>query len=157
GVKQDLVPNQPNWTWVDPHEAGLFLGQCAQYCGTQHAKMLLRVYVDGPDDFRAWVREQQPAGNQDAKKVAGRHVFETTACLNCHAINGTNGTGRFGPDLTHLMSRHTIAAGAAENNSQNLRLWIQNPDSIKPGSLMPAMKLSDAELDALVRYLETLQ
>jgi len=84
-------------------------------------------------------------------------VFERTACLNCHAINGTNGTGRFGPDLTHLMSRSTIASGAAENNPQNLRLWIQNPDSIKPGSLMPAMKLSDSELDALVRYLETLQ
>jgi cytochrome c oxidase subunit 2 len=84
-------------------------------------------------------------------------VFETTACLNCHAIIGTNGTGRFGPDLTHLMSRRTIASGAAENSAQNLRLWIQNPDAIKPGSLMPAMKLSDADLDALVRYLETLQ
>jgi cytochrome c oxidase subunit 2 len=77
--------------------------------------------------------------------------------VNCHAVGGTNGTGRFGPDLTHLMSRRTIAAGAAENTSENLRLWIQNPDAIKPGSLMPAMKLSDEDLDALVRYLETLQ
>ena len=91
------------------------------------------------------------------RKPPGRHVFETTACINCHAITGTNGTGRFGPDLTHLMSRRTIASGAAENTPQNLRLWIQNPDAIKPGSLMPAMKLSDADLDALVRYLETLQ
>jgi len=89
--------------------------------------------------------------------VAGRHVFETNACINCHAIAGTNATGRFGPDLTHLMSRHTVAAGAAENTPANLRLWIQNPDAIKPGSLMPAMQLSDVDLDALVRYLETLQ
>lgn len=155
--KTDLIPNHPNETWLDPHETGLFLGQCAQYCGTQHAKMLLRVYVDSPDDFNAWVRGQQQPANEDEKEAAGRHVFASIACLNCHAISGTNGTGRFGPDLTHLMSRRTIASGAAENNAQNLRLWIENPDSIKPGSLMPAMKLSDAELDALVRYLETLE
>jgi cytochrome c oxidase subunit II len=155
--KTDLIPNRVNETWLDPHETGLFLGQCAQYCGTQHAKMLLRVYVDSPEDFKTWVHGQQQPANQDEKELAGRHVFETTACVNCHAVGGTNGTGRFGPDLTHLMSRSTIAAGAAENTPENLRLWIQNPDSIKPGSLMPAMKLSDAELDALVRYLETLQ
>src|SRR6266699_863595 len=155
--KTDLIPNRVNETWLDPHETGLFLGQCAQYCGTQHAKMLLRVYVDSPEDFKVWVRGQQQPANEDAKEAVGRRVFERTACLNCHAINGTNGAGRFGPDLTHLMSRRTIASGAAENNSQNLRLLIQDPDSIKPGSLMPAMKLSDAELDALVRYLETLQ
>jgi len=155
--KTDLIPNHPNGTWFDPHETGLFLGQCAQYCGTQHAKMLLRVYVDTPKDFNAWVRAQQQSANQDEKEAAGRHVFESTACLNCHAIGGTNGTGRFGPDLTHLMSRHTLAAGAAENTPENLRLWIDNPDAIKPGSLMPAMKLSDADLDALVRYLETLR
>jgi cytochrome c oxidase subunit II len=155
--KTDLIPNHPNETWLDPQETGLFLGQCAQYCGTQHAKMLLRAYVDSAEDFNAWVRGQQQLANQDEKEAAGRHVFETTACLNCHAVGGTNGTGRFGPDLTHLMSRRTIAAGAAENTPENLRLWIQNPDAIKPGSLMPAMKLSDADLDALVRYLETLR
>ncbi len=154
--KTDLIPNRVNDMWLDPRETGLFLGQCAQYCGTQHAKMLLRVYVDSPEDFNAWVREQQQPANQDGKEAAGRHVFESTACLNCHAIGGTNGTGRFGPDLTHLMSRRTIAAGAAENTPENLRLWIQNPDASKTGSLMPAMKLSDPELDALVRYLETL-
>ena len=155
--KTDLIPNHPNETWLDPHETGLFLGQCAQYCGTQHAKMLLRVYVDSPEEFNAWVCAQQQPTNQDEKGLGGRHIFEKTACVNCHAVGGTNGTGRFGPDLTHLMSRRTIAAGAAENTPENLRLWVQNPDSIKPGSLMPAMKLSDTELDALVRYLETLQ
>jgi len=155
--KTDLIPNHPNETWLDPHVTGVFLGQCAQYCGTQHAKMLLRVYVDSPEDFDAWVRGQQQRANQNEKEAAGRHVFETTACVNCHAVGGTNGTGRFGPDLTHLMSRRTIASGAAENTAVNLRLWIQSPDAIKTGSLMPAMKLSDAELDALVRYLQTLQ
>src|SRR6266446_2326804 len=155
--KTDLIPNRVNDTWIDPRQTGVYLGQCAQYCGTQHAKMLLRVSVDTPEVFEAWVRAQKQPAVHDESASAGRSVFETTACLNCHAITGTNGTGRFGPDLTHLMSRRTIAAGAAENSAQNLRLWIQNPDSIKPGSLMPAMKLSDADLDALVRYLETLQ
>jgi len=155
--KTDLIPNRVNDTWIDPHQTGMYLGQCAQYCGTQHAKMLLRVSVDSPEDFDAWVRAQSQPANQDPKETAGRRVFETTACINCHAISGTAATGRFGPDLTHLMSRQTIASGAAENTTENLRAWIQNPDAIKPGSLMPAMKLSDADLDALVRYLETLR
>jgi cytochrome c oxidase subunit 2 len=155
--KTDLIPNHPNETWMDPRHPGIYLGQCAQYCGTQHAKMLLQVSVDSAEAFEAWVREQQQPATEDEKEITGRHVFETTACVNCHAVGGTNGTGRFGPDLTHLMSRRTIAAGAAENTKENLRLWIQNPDAIKPGSLMPAMKLSDADLNALVRYLETLR
>ena len=155
--KTDLIPNHPNSMWMDPHRTGVFLGQCAQYCGTQHAKMLLRVSVDTPEDFGAWVREQQQPAIQDEKVAAGRRVFETTACINCHAVGGSAANGRFGPDLTHLMSRETIASGAAENTKENLRLWIQKPDAIKPGSLMPAMQLSDTDLDALVNYLETLQ
>jgi cytochrome c oxidase subunit II len=155
--KTDLIPNRVNHTWIDPHQTGVYLGQCAQYCGTQHGKMLLRVSVDKPEEFAAWIQAQKQPANHDDKETAGRRVFETTACINCHAVDGTNGTGRFGPDLTHLMSRSTIAAGAADNTAENLRLWIQNPDAIKPGSLMPAMKLSDADLDALVRYLETLR
>jgi cytochrome c oxidase subunit 2 len=155
--KTDLIPNRLNEMWMEPHRTGIFLGQCAQYCGTQHAKMLLRVWVDSAEDFAAWARLQKQAANQDDTEIEGRQVFETTACVNCHAVAGTAATGRFGPDLTHMMSRRTIAAGAAENTAANLRLWIQSPDAIKPGSLMPAMKLSDAELDALVRYLETLR
>jgi len=155
--KTDLIPNHPNEMWMDPHRTGLFLGQCAQYCGTQHAKMLLRVSVDTPEEFAAWIRAQKQLANQDEKEIAGRRIFETTACVNCHAVGGTVATGRFGPDLTHLMSRRTIAAGAADNTDANLRLWIQNPDAIKPGSLMPAMQLSNADTDALVRYLETLK
>lgn len=155
--KTDLIPNHPNKTWVQPDRTGLFLGQCAQYCGTQHAKMLLAVYVDSPEAFAAWVRAQQQPAVSDEKVAAGRQVFETTACINCHAIAGTPANGRFGPDLTHLMSRATIAAGAAPNTHDNLRLWIQTPDAIKPGSLMPAMQLGDSDLDVLVKYLETLK
>jgi cytochrome c oxidase subunit II len=155
--KTDLIPNRVNEMWVDPHRPGIYLGQCAQYCGTQHAKMLLRVSVDRPEDFAAWVRAQQQAAIQDEKVIAGKHIFESTACINCHAVSGTVADGRFGPDLTHLMSRSTIASGAAENTHANLRLWVQKPDAIKPGSLMPAMNLSNADLDALTAYLETLQ
>lgn len=155
--KTDLIPNHPNSMWIDPHETGLYLGQCAQYCGTQHAKMLLRVYVQSRDDFDHWIHEQrQPAFVTDAVSE-GRRLFETTACINCHAVSGTVANGRFGPDLTHLMSRDTIAAGAAPNTPENLRLWIRNPETIKPGSLMPAMELSNRELDALTAYLETLR
>jgi cytochrome c oxidase subunit II len=154
--KTDLIPNHPNRMWMDPQRTGIFLGQCAQYCGTQHAKMLLRISVDGPEDFAAWVRTQQKPAAEDAGAIAGRRVFESTACMNCHTVAGTPANGRFGPDLTHLMSRATIAAGAAENTHKNLRLWIQKPSAIKPGSLMPAMKLSDADLNAVVSYMETL-
>ena len=154
--KTDLIPNHPNRMWMDPQRTGVFLGQCAQYCGTQHAKMLLRVSVDAPEDFAAWVRAQQSLAVEDAAAIAGRRAFERNACMNCHRVGGTPADGRFGPDLTHLMSRATIAAGAAENNRDNLRLWIQNPSAIKPGSLMPAMKLSEADLDAVVSYMETL-
>lgn len=155
--KTDLIPNRTNEMWLDPHEPGMYLGQCAQYCGTQHAKMLLRVYVDSPGQFRQWAAQQIKPAIVDEKVSDGRRVFETTACVNCHAIGGTTAHGTFGPDLTHLMSRDTIASGAAENTESQLRLWIQNPDAIKPGSLMPAMKLSDHDLDALVQYLRTLQ
>ena len=155
--KTDLIPNHPNSMWMDPQRTGIFVGQCAQYCGTQHAKMLLRVSVDRPEDFAEWAREQREPAVADERVAAGKLVFETTACMNCHAINGTVASGRFGPDLTHLMSRSTIAAGAAVNTHENLRLWIQDPEAIKHGSLMPAMKLSESDLDSVVSYLETLR
>jgi cytochrome c oxidase subunit 2 len=155
--KTDLIPNRINKMWIDPHEVGVYVGQCAQYCGLQHAKMLLRVYVDSPEQFAQWIQqEKMPAQTTDAANE-GRRIFETTACINCHTVSGTVADGRFGPDLTHLMSRETIASGAAPNTPENLKTWIQDPDAIKPGSLMPAMKLTDHDLDALTAYLETLR
>jgi cytochrome c oxidase subunit II len=155
--KTDLIPNHPNSMWIDPQETGVYLGQCAQYCGTQHAKMLLRIYVQSRDDFDRWIQAQRQPVSVSAAASQGQRIFETTACINCHTVAGTPANGRFGPDLTHLMSRDTIAAGAASNTAENLRLWILNPNAIKPGSLMPAMELNDQDLDALTAYLETLR
>ena len=155
--KTDLIPNHPNTMWMDPQQTGLYLGQCAQYCGTQHAKMLLRVYVQTRQEFNRWIEEQSQSATASAAVSEGQRIFETTACINCHAVNGTVADGRFGPDLTHLMSRETIASGAAPNTTENLKLWIQNPDAIKPGSKMPAMGLSDPELTAVTAYMETLR
>jgi cytochrome c oxidase subunit 2 len=158
--KTDLIPNHPNSMWIDPREPGVYLGQCAQYCGTQHAKMLLRVYVEPRTEFNRWVQAQRqpvPATvSMDTSVAEGRRVFETTACINCHVVAGTVANGRFGPDLTHLMSRDTIASGAMPNTPENLRLWIENPDAIKQGSLMPAMNLSKPEFDRVTAYLLTL-
>jgi len=155
--KTDLIPNHPNDIWIDPLKPGLYLGQCAQFCGVQHANMLLRVYVDTPEQFAAWVANQAKPGVQDPAAVEGRHVFETQACMNCHAVQGTAATGRFGPDLTHLMSRDTLASGQIPNTRDNLRQWIKSPDSFKPGVLMPAMQLTDEQLDQVTAYLETLK
>ncbi len=155
--KTDLIPNKINSMWIEPERTGLFLGQCAKYCGTQHAMMLLRVYVDTPEEFDRWVNEQKTTGERDSNVAAGRLVFEHTACINCHNVTGTVGNGRFGPDLTHLMSRATLGAGAIENSPANLRAWIKAPDKCKPGVFMPAMNLNDADLDQLVAYLTTLK
>jgi cytochrome c oxidase subunit II len=158
--KTDLIPNHPNFTWMEPHETGLYLGQCNEYCGTSHARMLLRVYVQPRQEFDRWVKAQQqtdwPPEGLSHDATEGRKVFERTACINCHAIAGTIADGRFGPELSHLMSRETIAAGIAPNTAQNLRTWIQNPDTLKPGARMPAMGLSDQELDEVTAYMMAL-
>ena len=157
GGKTDLIPNKVNQMWIDPVKPGLYLGQCAQFCGIEHAKMLLRVYVDTPEQFALWVQNQRQPARGDAAVAHGRKIFETEACINCHTVSGTAATGTFGPDLTHLMSRSTIGSGIAANNPANLREWIRDPDHFKKGCLMPAMQLSDEQIDAVVAYLSTLQ
>src|SRR5579864_4372731 len=149
GGKPDLIPNHPNSMLVDPQQTGLYLGQCAQYCGTQHAKMLLRVYVDSREDFDRWIEEQSQPPHVADTGSEGQRIFERTACINCHTIAGTPANGTFGPDLTHLMSRQTIASGAAKNNLGSLIAWIYNPDLMKPGCKMPAMGLSTAQAAAV--------
>jgi cytochrome c oxidase subunit 2 len=159
--KMDVIPNKINTMWIDPPQPGLYLGQCAQYCGTQHAKMLLRVYAQSPADFAAWANQQrQPAvhdfsGNPLAAE--GQTVFMHNACINCHTVGGTAATGIFGPDLTHLASRDTIASGAIQNTPENLKQWIDDPNSMKPGSLMPAMHLNQRDLNAITAYLSQLR
>lgn len=155
--KMDLIPNKVNTMWIDPSTAGLYLGQCAQYCGTQHAKMLLRVYADTPAEFAAWVaRQQQPAAH-DAAVAEGAAVFQHNACISCHTIAGTVSTGRFGPDLTHLASRETLASGTVPNTPENIRKFVDDPAHFKPGALMPPMHLDNHDLDAVTAYLTTLK
>jgi len=152
-----VIPNRRNRMWIEPREPGLFRGQCAEYCGTQHAHMLIRVYVHPRADFDRWVAAQREPAVADPAVAAGRRVFETTACINCHTVRGTVATGRFGPDLTHLMSRATLVAGAAPMTRASLHAWIADPDHVKPGALMPAMKLDEPQLEQLVSYLVTLR
>jgi cytochrome c oxidase subunit II len=157
--KTDLIPNRINELWISPETTGLFKGQCAQFCGAEHALMLLRVYADTPEDFAAWIHQQQiPAAAPQSDAVAqGRKQFETQACINCHAVNGSVANGRFGPDLTHLMSRETLASGAMPNTPENLARWIDDPDTFKHGSLMPSMHLTKTQIDQITAYLVTLK
>jgi cytochrome c oxidase subunit 2 len=159
--KTDVIPNRVNTMWIDPAQAGLYLGQCAQYCGTQHAKMLLRVYADTPEQFAAWISQQKKPAQQDfpgnSAAAEGQTVFMHNACINCHAVGGTAANGRFGPDLTHVASRDTIASGAVQNTPENLRKWIDDPNSLKPGSLMPPMHLNSHDLDVITAYLTQLR
>jgi cytochrome c oxidase subunit 2 len=155
--KIDTVPNHENDIVFDPTRTGVYEGQCAQFCGTAHAQMLLRVYVQTPQDFGAWVKGQQNTAITDPSVAQGRQVFESQSCVSCHTVRGTAAHGRFGPDLTHLMSRDTIASGLIANTPENLKRWIEDPEAIKPGSLMPAMKLSGDQIDQMVTYLATLK
>lgn len=155
--KTDLIPNRENLMWIAPSEPGTYLGNCAEYCGTQHARMLLRVVVHTPQDFERWVKEQQQPAVEDASVSEGRKVFFANSCVSCHAVRGTSAKGVFGPDLTHLMSRQTLASGAALNSHDSLRAWIRDPQQLKVGCLMPNMQMSDKEVDQIVTYLETLK
>jgi len=154
--KTDLIPNRRNVLWIEPKETGMVVGQCAEYCGTQHAHMLLRVFVHEPDEFERWAQEQQRQARTAPGVEEGRALFARTACVNCHTVRGVSEIGRFGPDLTHLMSRTTLAAGAATNDRANLVDWITDPNHIKPGARMPAMKLSEREIGLVAGYLASL-
>ncbi len=155
--KTDLIPGRINNMWFQTDRPGLYVGQCAEYCGTQHANMLLRVVVDPPRDFERWLENEQRPGIADPSVSAGRSAFLAQSCINCHAVNGTHARGRYAPDLTHLMARQTLAAGMVPNTSENLRSWIENPQRTKPGCLMPGFGLSERQRDDIVAYLVTLR
>lgn len=158
--KTDLIPNRTNFMWMDPREPGVYLGNCAEYCGTQHANMLLRVVSQEPADFKQWTIEQQRRSVDDPSLNAAKAVFQSLACVNCHNITGlgkANSGSKFGPDLTHLMSRQTIGSGVLTNTPENLRAWVNDPQVAKPGCLMPSMRLTPGELTQVVNYLESLK
>lgn len=157
--KLDMIPGQTNTFWLEASEPGEYWGLCAEFCGIQHANMLFLVVAEERADFDAWLIGQQAVAQSPTVEVAvqGEALFWSAGCDQCHAIAGTPAVGRLGPDLTHLMSRRTLAAGILENNIGTLGGWIANPQHIKPGNLMPASDLSGAELQALLAYLMTLE
>jgi cytochrome c oxidase subunit 2 len=155
--KTDLIPGKVNQMWFQTDQQGLFVGQCAEYCGTQHAHMLLRVNVDAPADFQAWLDNQKKPAVDDRAARAGRDVFLGQSCVNCHRVTGTSARGTYAPDLTHLMSRQTLASGMIANTRDQLRQWVIDPQQIKEGCLMPAFGLSTQQVDRLVDYLITLK
>ncbi|MSR17901.1 MAG: cytochrome c oxidase subunit II [Phycisphaerales bacterium] len=154
--KTDLVPNWTNHTWFNAEQAGIYKGQCAEYCGTQHGGMFLRVEARAPAEFAAWIEEQKQPASVVMAAEQGHQLFTELACMNCHEVVGTS-DGTFGPSLTHLMSRSTIGSGVAPLDRDTLRLWIADPSNLKPGCNMPSLKLNDEELDAMVGYLLTLR
>ena len=155
--KTDLIPGRVNSMWFQTGEKGLFVGQCAEYCGTQHANMLIRVIVDSPEDFARWVEGERKPAAEVASAREGKALFLSQSCVNCHRIRGTSADGTYAPDLTHLMSRRTIAAGMEPNSRGRLSRWLEDPQSVKPGCLMPAFGLGSREQESILDYLQTLR
>ena len=156
--KMQTIPGQVNLTWMQANKQGVYRGQCTQYCGEQHAHMAFLVVADSPQDFERWRREQvtSAAPIKATAILRGEHSF-TFHCGACHSVRGTAAGGTVAPDLTHLMSRMTLAAGALPNTPGNLAGWIANPQQVKPGTRMPNLYLSGPELSDVTSYLETLK
>jgi len=146
--KTDTIPGQTNVTWIEAQQPGRYEGQCTEYCGVEHAEMLFRVVAQSPADFHAWWVHQLLA----PVSTNGRQAFVQN-CGRCHSMRGTAATGTLGPDLSHLMERQTIASGALPNNARAIAAWIANPPAIKPGTLMPAIKLSDGDRAGITNFL----
>jgi len=155
--KRDLIPGHPQRIWIQADSPGVYRGQCSQFCGLQHAHMAFLVVAEPRERFEAWARQQRSAAEApaDSMRALGRNVFDAAGCRNCHTIGGTTAIGSLGggPNLTHLASRSTIAAGTLTNSRDHLGAWILDPHSFKPGVGMPANPLNRADLDALTAYL----
>ncbi len=159
GGKMDAIPGRENVLWLQSDVEGIYHGQCAELCGISHANMRLRVRVVSDAEFQRWVEAQRVPAAQPADPLAqrGYQIFLSKACVGCHTIEGTPAKGNVGPNLTHVGSRTTIAAGLLENTPENLALWLDNPPAVKPGSLMPRLGLTSEEIQALVAYLSSLK
>jgi cytochrome c oxidase subunit 2 len=155
GPKIDLIPGRDNTVWFEADKPGTYRGQCAEFCGLEHARMAFLVIADPPDAFDTWEKEMAaPAAvaGSDLQRE-GQSIFLSNTCIGCHAIRGTPADGQLGPDLTHLASRQTIAAGTVPLTPGTLQQWILDPGSIKPGVTMPPTQLSPDDVRALVAYL----
>jgi cytochrome c oxidase subunit II len=153
--KADLVPGRDNSLTFTAQKIGVYTGQCAEFCGMQHAHMGIRVFVDSAEDFAAWKDNQVAAALLPSTPLqkAGQSTFLEGPCASCHSIRGTTAGGQLGPDLTHLASRTTLAAGTAKRTRGTLAAWVVDPQSMKPGTNMPTIKLEPDELDSLLDYL----
>ncbi|HEY5210044.1 MAG TPA: cytochrome c oxidase subunit II [Stellaceae bacterium] len=156
--KTDTIPGQTNITWIEANIPGRYEGQCTEYCGLQHGHMQFYIVAQSPAEFRAWwdaqLQPAAPPASPAIKEGERQFVFH---CGACHTVRGTSAGGAVAPDLTHLMSRQTIAAGTLPNNIATLSGWIANPQSLKPGTLMPTLYLSGPELTDIRSFLETLK
>jgi cytochrome c oxidase subunit II len=159
GRKIDAIPGHTNHMWIVAGEPGLYIGVCAEFCGTQHANMHIRVIAQTEEEFKVWETRELviPPTPRSGLAGEGARLFQDKACMNCHTILGTAAAARVGPNLTHLNNRQTIGAGVLTNTPENLKKWLTNPQIYKKGSLMPNMKLSPAEVEAIVAYLEALK
>lgn len=157
--KVDMFPGKTNNLVLKADNAGEYRGQCAEFCGVQHAHMILRIFADPEDTYTTWINDQQAdakAPDSDLLKQ-GEQVFLKNACLACHTVGGTDAKGKVGPDLTHLASRSHIGAGMLENTRGNLAGWIVNNQSLKPGNTMPDFAMDPKDLQALIAWLESLK
>jgi cytochrome c oxidase subunit 2 len=157
--KRDLIPGYTTAIWLQADRAGLFRGQCAEFCGMQHAHMALDVVAESDDDFARWLEAMRQPGPDPRESAPrkGHDVFMQARCAGCHTIRGTEAAGQIAPDLTHIATRSTLGAGTLPNTPGNLAAWIRDPQRLKPGSQMPPNPLADDDLQSLVAYLETLR
>jgi cytochrome c oxidase subunit 2 len=157
--KKDLIPGRTATLALRADHPGLYRSQCAEYCGLQHARMVLYVVAESPQGYQQWLERSRaaapPPASDETKR--GQQVFMRSTCAMCHSISGTIANGKHAPDLTHVGSRKTIGAGTLANTATTLAAWISDPQGIKPGVNMPANALAPGDLEALVTYLETLQ
>lgn len=185
--KTDAIPGRVNKLWLQADEAGTYNGQCAEFCGIEHALMRLVVVAQSPSEFNAWVQNERCApailqaasastpaatpiplptgcrgyapqqGASTSLVSQGAQLFSTGACITCHTVRGTGASGKVGPELTHFGSRSTIAANTLESTTDNLKRWLRNPQAVKPGALMPNLNLSEQDIEALAAYLQSLR
>lgn len=153
--KTDTIPGQTNITWLQAERPGVYRGQCTEYCGKQHANMAFFVVANEPARFEEWRQKQIAPAAPSADVAQGLSAFQTR-CGACHTVRGTPAGGKVGPDLTHVMSRGTIAAGTLPNTPGHLTGWIANPQGVKPGNHMPQIDMSGADLNAIRTFLQTL-
>jgi cytochrome c oxidase subunit 2 len=157
--KKDLVPNYPTVFYFQADKPGTYSGQCAEYCGYQHAKMRFIVVAEAEEEFNNWIKAQQQSSVQPTTDLQkrGQEIFLTSVCTQCHTIQGTIAGGKVGPNLTHVTSRQYIAAGSLQNTREHLENWVTDPQKIKPGIRMPMNNYSKEDLQALIEYLESLK